>query len=269
MIYDHGNMVSFQGLKRGMSTGEIPMSSDGCGEGLYEMDKEQQTFFQKVSDDYGDFIKARASKEELRRRIEPRMGGRVLDIGNGGIRDFFSPMTQQYIGLDFSLSMLRKGNQGGEKVCGDALALPFKKEIFDTLFYRSMLHHLARKKVNETEVRVKQALVEGYHLLEEKGNIMVVEPCISQGLEKIERVCYFLIKIFCRIIHQPEVLLFSAKRLRKMLKDSGYGQISEESIPPPGRKSMAFGFSGHRPATAEGSIRSASGASGSGGGKKA
>jgi hypothetical protein len=77
---------------------------------------------------------------------------------------------------------------------------------------------------------VKQGLVEGYHLLEEKGNIMVVEPCISQRLEKIERVCYFLIKIFCRIIHQPEVLLFSAQRLRKMLKDSGYVQISEESI---------------------------------------
>jgi hypothetical protein len=148
------------------------------------------------------------------------------------------------------------------------MALPFKKEIFDTLFYRSILHHLAWEKVNETEVQVKQGLVEGYHLLEEKGNIIVIEPCISQRLEKIERVCYFLIKIFCQIIHQPEVLLFSAQRLRKMLKDSGYVQISEESIPPR-RKSMAFGFSGHRPATAEGSIRSASGVSGSVGGKEA
>jgi hypothetical protein len=104
--------------------------------------------------------------------------------------------------------------------------------------------------------------------LEGKGNIMVVEPCLSEWLEKIERVCYFLIRIFCRIIHQPEVLLFSAKRLKKMLQDSGYGQISEREHFSSGRRSVAFGFSGRRPATAESTVRTASGAPGRVGGKK-
>lgn len=62
---------------------------------------------------------------------------------------------------------------------------------------------------------------------------MVVEPCISKGLERIEKMLYFLIKIFCKIIRQPEVLLFSAQRLREMLKKSGYGEISEERIQSP------------------------------------
>jgi hypothetical protein len=67
------------------------------------MKRPQQDFFQEASTSYSDFIKARGSKEELRPWIEMRMGRRVLDIGNGGIRDFFSPATEQYVGLDFSL----------------------------------------------------------------------------------------------------------------------------------------------------------------------
>ncbi len=197
------------------------------------MDKKQQNFFQNVSDTYGDFVRERGSKEELRQRIEPRMGTWVLDIGNGGIRDFFSPATKRYIAVDFSLSMLRKGSKKMEKVCADASALPFKKEMFDTIFYRSMLHHLTGEKPDELDVHVKQALREGYPLLEEKGNVIVVEPCISRRLEKIERVCYFLSKIFFRIIRQPGVFLFSIEHLRKVLRESGYGQISETSMTRP------------------------------------
>jgi len=192
--------------------------------------RRHRDFFDEVSAGYDNFIRARGSKEELSKRIEPRMGLKVLDIGNGGIREFVSPLTKQYIGLDFSLSMLKKGDKGFERVCGDALALPFKEEIFDTLFYRSMLHHLAGKRPGETEARVKEALINGRHLLKESGNVIVVEPCIPKGLERLERMGYFLIKLFCRVIRQPEVFLFSAFHLGEILRESGYKKISIQEI---------------------------------------
>jgi len=192
---------------------------------MEKMKCSQQYFFQNVSTSYGDFIKARGSKEELRQWIETRMGRRVLDIGNGGIRDFISPVTQQYVGLDFSLSMLKQGDEGIEKVCGNALCPPFKKGIFDTLFYRSMLHHLAEGGRGKTEVRVKRALTEGLRLLKKKGNVIIVEPCISQWLERLERILHFFITIFFRVIKQPEVFIFSAEHLKKVLEESVIGEI--------------------------------------------
>jgi ubiquinone/menaquinone biosynthesis C-methylase UbiE len=189
------------------------------------MKRSQQSFFQDVSTSYGDFIKARGSKEELRPWIETRMGRRVLDIGNGGIRDFISPVTQQYVGLDFSLSMLKQGGEGIEKVCGDALCLPFKRETFDTLFYRSMLHHLTEGGSGETEARVKQVLTESLRLLKKGGNVIIVEPCISPWLERLEKIFHFFVRIFFRVIQQPEVFIFSAEHLKKVLEESVFGEI--------------------------------------------
>jgi len=189
------------------------------------MKRSQQDFFQEASTSYSDFIKTRGSKEELRPWIEMRMGRRVLDIGNGGIRDFFSPATEQYVGLDFSLSMLRQGGERIEKVCGDALFLPFKKGIFDTLFYRSMLHHLAGGRDGEVEAEVKRALTEGLRLLKEQGHVIIVEPCISPWLERLERILHFFLKIFFRMIQQPEAFIFSAERLQKVLEELVFGEI--------------------------------------------
>jgi ubiquinone/menaquinone biosynthesis C-methylase UbiE len=83
--------------------------------------RRDRALFEEVSKNYARLVKARATGE-LRQWIEPRMRRRVLDIGNGEIRNFHSRATQQYTGLDFSLSMLKKeGDKGVEKVCGDAL----------------------------------------------------------------------------------------------------------------------------------------------------
>ncbi len=179
-------------------------------------------FFKKISRNYRDLIKDRGSKELLSKWIEPRMGNRVLDIGCGGIREFISANTQQYVGLDFSLPMLKEGDANIQKVCGDALFPPFKRGTFDTLLYRSVLHHLTGNKVEETEAYVKQALIEGRSLLKKNGTMIIVEPCIPPWLEKIERTFYFFVSIFCKLTHQPEVLIFSIHRLQEMLIACGF-----------------------------------------------
>ena len=105
------------------------------------------------------------------------MGEKVLDVGNGGIREFFSPVTSLYVGIDSSLDMLRHGKNGTTfRVGGDAILLPFKGNVFDTVFYRSLLHHLPERDMKKT-------LRQGFNSLKEEGNVIVIEPCLPCILE--------------------------------------------------------------------------------------
>lgn len=158
------------------------------------------------------------------------MGKRVLDVGNGGISDFFSPSTKLFVGLDFSLLMLKSGNGEVERVCGDALDLPFREEVFNTILYRSLLHHLTGERICETKAQVKRSLREGYFLLEKGGNVIIIDHCIPDWLEKIEKILYLFIKIFFMMVRQSEVFLFSVRSLCQILEESGFEKISFERI---------------------------------------
>lgn len=190
------------------------------------MIKEQQTFFEKKADNYHDLIKQRRNRAGLSRFIIPHMGISHLDVGNGGVKDFSSPNTTRYVGLDFSLAMLRKGDEDMAKVCGDAMILPFNKNVFDSLMYSSMLHHLTKKRFGDTQRRIIAALTEGYRCLKEGGNIIVIEPCMNRASEKLERAVFFLIKTFFNLFGIPEVFLFSSKTIVRAMERAGFKEIT-------------------------------------------
>lgn len=143
-----------------------------------------------------------------------------------GVKDFSSPNTTRYVGLDFSLAMLRKGDEDVAKVCGDAMILPFNKNVFDSLMYSSMLHHLTKKRFGDTQRRIIAALTEGYRCLKEGGNIIVIEPCMNRASEKLERAVFFLIKTFFNLFGIPEVFLFSSKTIVRAMERAGFKEIT-------------------------------------------
>jgi ubiquinone/menaquinone biosynthesis C-methylase UbiE len=185
-----------------------------------------QRFFKVISPHYQDLIKKRDSLPWMRTIVEPRMGEKVLDVGNGGVREFFSNRTSLYVGVDFSLEMLKKGRDGGiQKICGEATTLSFKKEVFDTIFHRSLLHHLAEKSVGRTMERVKTVLRHESTCLKREGNVMMIEPCLPVFLEWIERIFFFILRAVFFLTKQSEIFLFSAESLTRMLEESGYKEI--------------------------------------------
>lgn len=190
------------------------------------MIKEQQIFFENKADNYHDLVKQRRNRVKLSRFIIPRMGAFLLDVGNGGVKDFTSPHTMEYVGLDFSLTMLKKGDSDVDKVCGDAMSLPFRRNTFDSLMYSSMLHHLTQKSFAATQQRVITALIEGHHCLKEDGNILVIEPCMNKIAEKLERAVFFLIKALFHLFVIPEVFLFSSASIVKAMKIAGFREIT-------------------------------------------
>jgi ubiquinone/menaquinone biosynthesis C-methylase UbiE len=158
--------------------------------------------------------------------IEPRVGEKVLDVGNGGTRHFSPPQTSFYVGVDFSLEMLKRGeDKTFNKVCGEATNLSFKKETFNTILYHSLLHHLARGSIGSTIEAVKHTLREGYTCLKKEGNVIITEPCLPSFLEKVERAFFFIFRAFLILTKQSEVLLFSAETLTRILTECGFREV--------------------------------------------
>ena len=187
-----------------------------------------QRFFKKASSYYQNFIKSEESLPwvQMRMIVEPRMGQKVLDVGNGGMRHFNSSQTLLYVGLDFSLEMLKKEEKTDiHKVCGEATHLAFREGSFDTLFYSYLLHHLAGKNVRGTKKAVEAALSEGLACLKKEGNVVIIEHCFPTLLERVEKLVYYLIRAFIILTKQSNVFIFSAETLNRTLMESGYREI--------------------------------------------
>jgi len=196
--------------------------------------RQSQRFFNKVSFRYHDLLRQRITSEKSnvsKAIVEPRMGERVLDVGNGGVRGIYPPQTSFYVGTDFSLEMLKKGeNRTYCKVCGDAINLPFKQAGFNTILYFYLLHHLARGSTEATMEAVKKALREGFLCLKRGGNVIIAETCVPPFLEKVERAFFFILKIFLFLTRQSDIFLFSAETLIRVLTQCGYEQIATWEI---------------------------------------
>jgi ubiquinone/menaquinone biosynthesis C-methylase UbiE len=150
----------------------------------------------------------------------------VLDVGNGGVRRFHPPQTSLYVGTDFSLEMLKRGDDRSyHKVCGDASNLPFKEGGFNTILYFYLLHHLAQGSIDATMESVKKTLSEGLLCLKTGGNVIIAETCIPSFLEKVERAFFYILRIFLFLMKQSEVFLFSAETLTRILTQCGYKEV--------------------------------------------
>jgi ubiquinone/menaquinone biosynthesis C-methylase UbiE len=191
--------------------------------------RRSQRFFNKVSFHYQDLIRQRITPDQVNVHqaiVEPLIGERVLDVGNGGVRRFYSPQTSLYVGVDFSLEMLKRGeDRTYHKVCGEAINLPFKEGGFDTILYFYLLHHLAQGSVGGTMEAVKKALREGSFRLKRGGNLIIAETCVPSFLEKVERAFFFILRIFLFFMRQSEVFLFSVETLTRILTQCGYKEI--------------------------------------------
>lgn len=210
-----------------------------------------QKFFNKISFHFQNLIKKSEILNQvniIKAIIEPRIGEKVLDIGNGGVRQFCPPQISFYVGVDFSLEMLKRGEgRTYYKVCGEAMNLPFKEGGFDSILYFYLLHHLAKGSIGTTIEEVKKALKEGSTCLKIGGNIIIGETCISSFLERVERTFFVILRAFLFFTKQPEVFFFSTETLTRILAECGYREIrtwkvSGEEENPRKWVSISIGF---------------------------
>ena len=120
----------------------------------------------------------------LRKLVEPIEGGeKVLDLacGTGILFPKLVKKFQTVVGLDYSFPMLkeaqRKRYSNVYLVRGDALKLPFREEVFDTVVVSLGLRHFEN---------IEEALKEIFRVLKKDGNLHILEVGIPQNplLEK-------------------------------------------------------------------------------------
>jgi len=197
-------------------------------------------FFDRESNRYDDFVKGRDFVPSLVQRVAPFLKGKVLDVGSGCITDFKEATFDLYLAFDLSLGMLSVLNREAKikAVCGDAIRLPFQDGCFDVVIYRAVLHHLnpEGQGLREMEERIENALMEAKRVLSQNGKVIVIEPCLSHPVERIEERLASLIRIGMRVAGLPYVFLFSMKRLSLFLQKGGWGDLSVAQIRGAGKK---------------------------------
>lgn len=132
-----------------------------------------------------------AKEQELAALIAEKMpssGRRLLEVGCGEGSNFMYLREKlpdvELTGADFSFEKIRFMNafvDGAAGVCADATGLPFKKQLFDVVLFRDLLHH-----VNWAR---EQVVSEAFRVLRPGGAVIVME---SNGKAFLNRVFQIL-----------------------------------------------------------------------------
>ncbi len=112
----------------------------------------------------------------LRTRIIKSLvdGKSILDVGCGdGVHLRELAKTKKIFGVDFSAERLKKVND--KVICADARFLPFKEEIFESVYSSEVLEHLEDPKKATEEMK---------RVLENNGSLIISVPY----KEKIEKI---------------------------------------------------------------------------------
>jgi ubiquinone/menaquinone biosynthesis C-methylase UbiE len=177
--------------------------------------------FERISETYDEVhhrvVSAihRFSQEKYYRRC---VGGKVLDIGNGGqppdevMGDRIAATLVNFVGIDRSVAMLQRKGTDFRKVVGDGSNLPFKDDSFDYVIINGVLHHLG---VNAREARcgrVQQFISEALRV--SSRGLIVYELFTTPLLESVER-------IFAGVLRSMRTFVLSERTLDDCLERLG------------------------------------------------
>jgi ubiquinone/menaquinone biosynthesis C-methylase UbiE len=145
--------------------------------------------------------------------LNDEIGGRVLDIGSGGIFNYDVSKVTRLVAVDYSVTAinLKAMPANVELVQGDATRLPFPDESFDCAVMQFLIHHLARRNHQRTVENVIQCMEESCRVLRRGGKLLVMESFVPPSIEFAEQVLYPLTRQMLQMFGQPMVFQFSVK----------------------------------------------------------
>lgn len=152
---------------------------------------------------------------------------RVLDIGNGGVINYNSDVIGELICADLSVSNKAVKKYELKKnikfVVGDMLNLTqWKDNIFDIVIVQTVIHHLADRRLNQTEKNVSRGIEECVRVLKPGGRLLIIESTVTKWFEKCERIFYPVMQWCFRILNFDTVYQYSHYSLVRKIKMMGF-----------------------------------------------
>lgn len=186
-----------------------------------------ENYFESFVDEYADEIVAiqpefykNAGKLLNNALSNVKEGGKVLDIGNGGVINYDFSRIGELVCADLSVSgkaVEKYAKYDNVRFCeGNMLNLEqFGDNMFDAVIVQTVIHHLAGKSFKQTEINVARGIEECMRVLKPGGRLLIVESTVVPWFEMIERVLYPFMQLFFKIIHFDTVYQYSASSLLK------------------------------------------------------
>jgi hypothetical protein len=229
----HGSLRLCDGERRRQrfvhAHGASGSGHDGC-----KTVTENRTFFDGQASDYRTLgIGNEADNHVAARKIEAGLRGSVLSLG--GLWDQASlPPGVNVTAADVSMEMLRAfAEPGMALVQCDARALPFARSSMDHVVVPLVLHHLAEGSASNARRQVRDVLRQLRAIVKPGGTIWINEICVHGAVYLLEVLAGPLMSRMLSLVSQPLVVVHSRSFYEKALRDTGWTDISAESVRAP------------------------------------
>lgn len=133
------------------------------------MKSEVEAHYDRVSEKYSKRLNLYCQKRFVN-IIKRYSKGRILEVGCG--TGYAQDKLKDAIGMDITLSLLKENRN--KIVCGNAEFIPFKSNMFDTVYSINLLEHVKNP---------SKAVSECMRVLKKNGTLILITP--SKEMEKM------------------------------------------------------------------------------------
>ncbi len=188
---------------------------------------DNKTYFSKFHEEY---LKASSHSDELYQNIgavlNKKLYGVVVDIGNGGVINYFTKNIDKLICIDIIFKNTIITNNKIDYIYGDFYDITLKDKI-DCFLAQFILHHLTDDEKLISAIRKLRKNLKG------TGKIIILEVVIPRFAELIQNVLKSIIFNLLVIMKKPSLRFFSSRTLVELLADAGYTDIQIQKIEKP------------------------------------
>ncbi len=161
--------------------------------------------------------------------------GRVLEVGCGA-KPSYSIDNIDFYGMDITPEMIRAFRENyptSTLIIGDAIHLPFRKNVFQATVATDLLHHLIGNTTSLCVSNIKSAVSEFRRVLSFDGIFLIRDLCVRNYIHTL--IMYYITLYCARFnieinqldIHSKVITYFlTKKKLISLLEETGF-QIDE------------------------------------------
>lgn len=197
-------------------------------------------YFESHAESYADQIMSvqREFYENAGKLLNSRLpqGGRVLDIGNGGVINYDHARLSRLDCADLTVSQTAVRKYAAcpniRFLRGDIFNLSgLPSGSYDAVIVQAVIHHLAGPSFQDTRSRVSSAMAECLRVLRDGGLLFIMESTVVPWFERVERLLYPLMQAFFTLCRFGRVYQFSPKSLAALLSRlDGAELLSSENV---------------------------------------
>ena len=191
---------------------------------------------QHKSEAYRNLKKLTRGVDEAAAKImNAEVAGRALSIG--GTWEGFAPGPQMksLTCLDLSEETLKEyAPKDAKRAVGDLYTYEFATEMFDSVVFALILHHVARGSWSHCRERVTAALARAKEWLAPGGSVFIIEYCPAPAWMPVQRLALPATKAFLSLAKQPLVVMHEREFYENALKEAGFSKVEARLISAPG-----------------------------------